>query len=57
LSGKLITAPASTLDGKIASISGPEVTEIVPVADFVESAWLVATIEIAFGEGAAVGAV
>ena len=51
------TDPAITLDGRITSISGPVFIVIVAVADFVESAWLVAVIEIAFGEGAAVGAV
>jgi hypothetical protein len=36
---------------------GPDVTAIVADADFVLSAWLVAMIAIAFGEGAIVGAV
>jgi len=56
-SGNDSTAPAITLDGRIASIAGPLVRVIVAEADFVESAWLVATTEIAFGEGAALGAV
>jgi hypothetical protein len=45
------------LDGRITSIVGPDVMAIVADADFVLSAWLVAMIEMAFGEGATVGAV
>ena len=55
--GKLSTAPAITLDGKITSIVGPLVTATVALALFVESATLVAVTEIALGDGAAVGAV
>jgi len=56
-SGKLSTAPAITLEGKIRSIRGPLEITIVDEADFVVSAWLVAVIRIELGEGAAVGAV
>jgi hypothetical protein len=56
VNGKLITVPARTLEGRMTSISGPDVNAIEPVADFVGSALLVATMEIASGEGAAVGA-
>ena len=56
-SGKPSTAPAITLEGKIVSMVGPDVIAIVAEADFVLSAWLVAMIDIAFGEGATVGAV
>jgi hypothetical protein len=38
-------------------MDGPLVTTTVADADFVASAWLVAAIVIAFGEGAALGAV
>ena len=55
--GKPSMAPAIALDGKITSIVGPEVMAIVADADFVLSATLVAMIEMAFGEGATVGAV
>lgn len=55
-SGKLSTAPAMTLDGRITSIVGPLVMAIVAEADFDGSAALVATTEIAFGDGAAAGA-
>jgi hypothetical protein len=44
------------LEGSSASIAGPLVSATVAVADFVGSAWLVAITEIAFGEGATVGA-
>jgi len=54
--GKLSTAPAITLDGRITSIAGPLVMVTAAVADFVPSARLVATTEMPFGEGAAVGA-
>lgn len=54
--GKLSTAPAITLDGRITSITGPLVMATVAVADFVPSARLVAITEMAFGEGATVGA-
>lgn len=54
--GKLSTAPAITLDGRITSISGPLVMATVAVADFVASARLVAITDIALGEGATVGA-
>src|SRR5580658_6099018 len=55
--GKLSTAPAITLEGKITSITGPLVMATVALALFVESAALVATTEIALGEGAVAGAV
>jgi hypothetical protein len=45
------------LDGRIASIAGPLEIEMVADANFVGSASLVATSEIALGEGAALGAV
>ena len=54
--GMLSTAPAIALDGRSMSIIGPLVSATVAEADFVASAWLVAVTEIAFGEGAAVGA-
>lgn len=54
--GKPETAPASTLEGRIASIVGPLVRAIVAKADFVGSASLVAVTEIALGDGAIVGA-
>lgn len=57
VSGKLSTAPAITLEGKIVSITGPEVIAIAAADVFVVSATLVATIEIAFGLGATAGAV
>jgi hypothetical protein len=50
-------APAIALDGKITSMVGPDVTAIVADAVFVLSATLVATMEMAFGDGATVGAV
>jgi hypothetical protein len=50
-------APAIALEGKITSMVGPDVTAMVAEAVSVLSATLVAMIEIAFGEGAAVGAV
>lgn len=56
-SGKLCTAPAMALEGSSNSITGPLVSATVAEADFVGSAWLVAITEMAFGEGAAVGAV
>lgn len=46
-----------TLEGSSASITGPLVSATVAEADFVGSAWLVAITEMAFGDGAAVGAV
>ena len=54
--GKPSIAPAIVLDGRITSMVGPDVMAIVADADFVLSAWLVAMIEMAFGEGATVGA-
>jgi hypothetical protein len=56
-SGKLSIAPAITLDGRMTSIVGPLDTATVADADFVGSAELVATTEIALGDGAAAGAV
>src|SRR6185437_9871655 len=56
-SGKASTSPVMVLDGRIASIAGPLEIEMVADADFVGSASLVAITEIAFGEGAALGAV
>jgi hypothetical protein len=56
-SGKLSTAPANTLDGKITSIVGPLVIATVALAESLLLAWLVAVTVTAFGEGAAVGAV
>jgi hypothetical protein len=56
-SGKLSTAPAKTLDGKITSIVGPLVIAPVALAESPLLAWLVAVTVTAFGEGAAVGAV
>ena len=56
-SGKPSTPPAITPEGKSASMVGPDVIAIVAEAHFVLSAWLVAMIEIAFGEGATAGAV
>jgi len=50
-------APAIALEGKITSMVGPDVTAMVADAVFVLSATLVAMIEIAFGDGAIVGAV
>ena len=50
-------APAIALEGKITSMVGPDVTAMVADAVFVLSVTLVAMIEIAFGEGATVGAV
>ena len=55
-SGKPSTAPAIALEGRITSITGPLVIAIAAEADSVASAWLVAITEIAFGEGADVGA-
>jgi len=49
--------PAITLDGRICSIVGPVVIETEADADWDKSAMLVAVTEIAFGEGAASGAV
>ena len=54
--GKPSIAPAIVLDGRITSMVGPDVMAIIADADFVLSAWLVAMIEMAFGEGATVGA-
>ena len=55
--GKPSIAPAIALDGRITSMVGPDVMAIVADADFVLSASLVATIEMAFGDGATVGEV
>ena len=55
--GKPSIAPAIALAGRMASMVGPDVMAIVADADFVLSASLVAMIEIAFGDGATVGAV
>jgi hypothetical protein len=55
--GKPSTAPAITLEGRIVSMTGPLVIVTVAAADFVLSAWLVAVIIIALGDGADVGAV
>ncbi len=49
--GKPSIAPAIALEGRITSMVGPDVMAIVAEADFVLSAWLVAMIEIALGEG------
>jgi hypothetical protein len=46
-----------TLEGSIDSIVGPLEITTVAVADLLVSAWLVAVIAIALGEGAALGAV
>ena len=54
---KSAATPAITLDGKICSIAGPLVIATVAVPDCDRSAKLVATTEIAFGDGAASGAV
>lgn len=54
---KLVCAPEKTLDGRIVSITGPERSATVAVADEVGSAALVAMTEMAFGEGATAGAV
>lgn len=56
-SGKPSTAPAIALEGRIVSITGPLVRATVAEEDFVESAWLVAITETAFGDGGAPGAV
>ena len=56
-SGKLSTAPAKTLDGRITSIVGPLVIATVALANSLLLAWLVAVTATAFGEGAAAGAV
>src|ERR1700675_1283138 len=56
-SGKLSTAPAKTLEGKIISMVGPLVIATVALAVSLLSAWLVAITRPAFGEGADVGAV
>jgi hypothetical protein len=56
LTAKLATAPATTLEGAISSITGELVTAIVAEADFVGSALLVAITEIAFGDGPVTGA-
>jgi len=55
--GKPSMAPAIALDGRITSMVGPDVMAIVADADFVLSASLVATIEMAFGDGATEGEV
>ena len=54
--GKLSTATANTLEGKIVSIVGPVTMAIAAEADFVASAMLVAVTVIALGEGAMAGA-
>jgi len=56
-SGKLSTAPAKTLDGKMISMVGPLVIATVALAVLLASAALVASTVTAFGEGADVGAV
>ena len=56
-SGKLSTAPANTLDGKMISIVGPLVIATVALAVLVGSAALVTITDTAFGEGAKVGEV
>jgi hypothetical protein len=56
-SGIDCTTPAITLAGSSVSITGPLVSAMVAVADFVGSAWLVALSDIAFGDGAKFGAV
>ena len=56
-SGKLSTAPAITLEGNSASIIGPSAIATIAVADLLGSASLVAITAMAFGEGAADGAV
>src|ERR1700735_2925528 len=53
--GKLSTAPAITLDGRITSIAGPLVMVMAAVADFVVSAIVVAMTEVPLGGGATVG--
>src|SRR5271156_857060 len=53
--GKLSTAPAKTLDGKIISIVGPLAMATVALAVLLGSAALVAVTVTAFGEGADVG--
>ena len=55
--GKPSIAPAIALEGRITSMVGPDVMAMVADADFVLSAMLVATLEMAFGDGATVGAV
>lgn len=57
INGKPSTAPAVTLEGSVDSIVGPIEITTVAVADLLASAWLVAVIVIALGEGAAFGAV
>ena len=56
-SGKSSTAPAIALDGKITLMAGPLVMTTIAVPEVPESATLVAVTVIAFGLGAAVGAV
>lgn len=56
-SGKLSTAPANTLDGRMISMVGPLVMATVALAALLASAWLVAITVTAFGEGARVGEV
>jgi hypothetical protein len=53
---KLFAAPAITLEGNNCSIVGPLVTATAALADFVESAWLVAVTAMALGDGAFAGA-
>src|ERR1700689_198064 len=53
--GKLSTAPAITLDGRITSIAGPLVMVTAAVADFVASARLGAMPEMPLGERGAGG--
>ena len=55
--GKPPIAPAIALEGRTTSMVGPDVMAIVADADLLASAALAAMIEIAFGEGATVGAV
>ena len=55
--GKLSTAPASTLEGRIFSMAGPLVSAIDAEADFVGSAWLVAINGDRVRRGSDVGAV
>ena len=54
---KLFGAPAMTLEGRIVSMTGPDSSATVAVAEVDGLATLVATIEIAFGEGATPGAI
>jgi len=55
-SGKPSIARAIALDGRITSIVGPLLMATLAEPDFVGSAALVATTEIAFGDGATLGA-